>query len=126
MMLQMLQPHLEELDVTPPVGVVHTAQDPDSALATLARMSDGPLAVLSDFNLKAHMNGVDLLREVSKRSPLAVRILFSGYAEDQLGGVTDDDAVHGFVEKPLRIREMLPPLREIIQRQVGASPSERP
>ena len=119
MMLQMLPPHLADLAVTPPVAGVETAQTPEAALAVLGRMPDDPLVVLSDFNLKASMNGLDLLKEVQRRRPDAVRVLFSGYALEQLGDVASGGATHGFVEKPLRIREMLPPLTAIINRTLA-------
>jgi two-component system chemotaxis sensor kinase CheA len=110
MMLRILAPHLEEL------GSVQTAQTPRAALAALDAIPAGPLAVLSDFNLKAEMNGVDVLREVERRRPDAARVLFSGYALDQLGEAGRDPALHGFVEKPMRVREMLPPIRAILDR----------
>lgn len=119
MMLQMLPPHLTDLAVQPPVDGVETAQTPEAALAALGRMADGPLVVLSDFNLKASMNGLDLLKEVQRRRPDAVRVLFSGYALEQLGDVYAGGATHGFVEKPMRIREMLPPLTDIINRTLA-------
>ena len=122
MMLQMLPPHLQDLDVNPRVDGVETAQTPDAALAALSRMAgDSPLVVLSDFNLKASMNGLDLLKEVQRRRPDAVRVLFSGYALDQLGDVHAGGATHGFVEKPMRIREMLAPLTDIITRTLAAA-----
>lgn len=114
MMLQMLSPHLEELEARLPVVGVTTADTPDAALAALDGMGPGPLAVMSDFNLKARLNGLQLLAEVEKRRPDAVRILFSGYAREQLGDVSSNGAAHGFVEKPLRIRDMLGPIQEIV------------
>lgn len=119
MMLQMLQPHLQDLDLKPPVESVETALTPQAALDALDRLAGAPAVVLSDFNLKNAMNGLDLLKEVRRRRPDAVRILFSGYALEQLGDVDVGGATHGFVEKPMRIREMLPPIVEIIQRTMG-------
>lgn len=116
MMLQMLPPHLEHLGTSVPVEKVETAQTPKEALAALERMPPGPLAVLSDFNLKADLNGIDVLREVERRRPDAVRVLFSGYALEQIGDAGRDPALQGFIEKPMRIREMIPPLKEIIDR----------
>lgn len=121
MMLHMLPPHLEALGTRVDVVEVRTAASPDEALRALDAMPEGPLAVLSDFNLKAAMNGLDLLREVERRRPDAVRILFSGYAMDQIGDVGAGGAAHGFVEKPLRIRDMLPPLRSIIDTNLAAA-----
>ena len=119
MMLQMLPPHLQDLAVEPRVTSVDTALTPEAALHALDRLTDKPLVVLSDFNLKAVMNGIDLLKEVQRRRPDAVRVLFSGYALDQLGDVDAGGATHGFVEKPMRIREMLPPLAGIITRTLA-------
>lgn len=121
MMLQMLPPHLQDLDVTPRVAGIVTARTPEAALDALGRLDGAPLVVLSDFNLKAAMNGLDLLREVQRRRPDAVRVLFSGYALEQLGDVDAGGATHGFVEKPMRIREMLPPLTAIINRALAGA-----
>lgn len=118
MMLHMLPPHLEELTLRGAAPRVHAALTPDAALATLDEMPD-PAIVLSDFNLKARMNGLDLLAEVGKRRPGSIRILFSGYAMDQLGDVSA--ATHGFVEKPLRIRDMIDPLQRLIQAALDAN-----
>jgi DNA-binding NtrC family response regulator len=121
MMLHMLPPHLEALEAPLPVSDVRTAQTPQAALDALESVPAGPLVVLSDFNLRSSMNGLDLLEEVAKRRPDAVRVLFSGYASDQIGDPTRSGAAHGFVEKPLRIHEMLPPLAAIIRANlVGA------
>lgn len=119
MMLQMLPPHLADLQVEPRVADVQTALTPQAALDALDRMPTDPLVVLSDFNLKAAMNGLDLLKEVQRRRPDAVRVLFSGYALEQLGDVKAGGATHGFVEKPMRIREMMTPLADIITRTLA-------
>lgn len=118
MMLHMLPPHLADLGTRVPVGKVQTAATPEAALAALDAMP-GRVAVLSDFNLRAALNGLQLLAEVARRRPDAVRVLFSGYAADQIGDVGAGGIAHGFVEKPLRIREMLGPLRDIVNGQLG-------
>lgn len=120
MMLHMLPPHLEKLGSEIPVARVQTATSPADALAALASLPD-PLAVLSDYNLRAEMNGLQLLTEVARRRPRATRVLFSGYAREQIGDVGSGGVAHGFVEKPLRIREMIEPIRRIIDARVRDS-----
>lgn len=119
LMLRILAPRLERLPVRPPVGKVVTAQTPEDALAALDGLPAGPLVVLSDFNLKASMNGLQLLAEVRKRRPDAVRILFSGYSAEQIGDVSAEGAAQSFLEKPLRIDEMLGPLAQQIHAGLG-------
>ena len=114
LMLRMLAPRLERLDVRPPVGRVLTAQTPEAALEQMGSAGEGPLTVLSDFNLKASMNGLQLLAEIRRRRPDAVRVLFSGYSHEQIGDVSGDGAAQAFIEKPMRIDEMLRPLAEAI------------
>lgn len=118
MMLQMLPPVLEKMETRIPVHAVLTAQTPKAALDALDKLPQGPTLVLSDFNLKAELNGVDVLREVQRRRPDAVRVLFSGYALDQIGDAGRDPAAHGFIEKPMRIRELVEPLKEIVDREL--------
>lgn len=119
LMHRMLLPRLRELPIEPPVGEVISALTPDAALAALAAAPPGPLAVLSDFNLKAPLNGVDVLRRVREARPDAVRVLFSGYSLDQLGDVAGADA-HAFLEKPMVIDEMVRPLARIIRENLRA------
>lgn len=119
LMLRMLVPRLERLEVDPPVGKVLSAQTPQAALQHLDAAEPGPLAVLSDFNLKAALNGLQLLGEIRKRRPDSVRVLFSGYSDTQIGDVTGDGAAHAFLEKPLRIDELLAPLADAIHAGLG-------
>ncbi len=118
-MLRMLAPRLERLETDPSVGRVLTAATPQAALDALAQAEPGPLVVVSDFNLKAAINGLQLLGEVRERRPDAVRILFSGYSSEQIGDVEGGGAAHAFLEKPLRIDEILPPLTSLIQDNLG-------
>ena len=119
LMLRILAPRLQRLAVDPPVASVVTAQTPEAALEELARVGEGPLVVLSDFNLKAALNGLQLLAQVRERRPDAVRILFSGYSSEQIGDVSAQGAAQAFLEKPLRIDELLGPLAESIHQNMG-------
>lgn len=122
-MLRMLGPRLQRLDVKPPVSRVITAQSPQGALQELDGVPAGPLAVLSDFNLKANINGLQLLAEIQRRRPDAVRVLFSGYSHEQIGDVSGDGAAHAFLEKPMRIDELLPPLARVITSNLAGGAS---
>lgn len=121
LMIRILAPRLQKLAVRPPVVRVVTALTPEAALEELAKVPPGPLAVLSDFNLKAAMNGLQLLAEVRARRPDAVRILFSGYSSEQIGDVSAEGAAQAFLEKPLRIDELLGPLADTIHQ--GLAPA---
>ncbi len=59
-----------------------------------------PDVVISDFQMSG-MSGVELLRQVAARAPLARRVLLSGYAEVD-GSI---DAL--FVRKPYDAKELL-------------------
>lgn len=120
LMLRMLAPRLANLDAGAPVGRVVTAGTPEAALDEMERAGPGPLAVLSDFNLKATMNGLQLLAAVRKRRPDAARVLFSGYSLEQIGDVASGGDAHGFVEKPLRLDEMIPPLAELVRKGLAS------
>lgn len=120
LMLRMVEPLLPELDTEPKVGSVALAQDPTSAISLLDAAPPGPLVVISDFNLKAPQNGVDVLREARARRPTSVRILLSGYAAVQIGDVTGGGAIHAFIEKPLRIRDLLAPLADTVRNELRA------
>ena len=119
MMLRILQPRLGELALPRPVARIATALTPEAGLAAVDASGDAPLVVISDFNLKAPM---DLLREVARRRPDAACILISGYAADQIGDVTAGGVIHGFVEKPLRVGEMMGPLSRIAAGALANAP----
>lgn len=121
MMLHMLPPHLAKLPLARPVSSVETAGTPERALEQLRRTPPGPLVVVSDFNLKASMNGLDLLGAVARERPDAVRVLFSGYASEQIGDATRGGTAHAFLEKPLRIQELLAPLARIVDAHLRAA-----
>lgn len=97
-----------------PRPVVLTASTPEDGLR-LAR-SERPDVVLSDFNLRATMTGLDVLAEVARVQPGAVRILFSAHTREEVGPGLEGAAIHGFVEKTMRLEEMLGPLVDVLRR----------
>ena len=116
MMLRMLPGKLEGI---PLVASVHVASTPAAALEAVDALPS-PLAVVSDFNLKDPVNGMDLLALIGRKRPGSVRILMSGYSREQLGDVAA--SVHGFVEKPLRIEDMIPPIRRLLEKALSEAP----
>ncbi len=87
-----------------PEREIDIAQDPDEALA-LAERTRFDL-VISDINLNARINGLDVLREFKARNPEAQVLLISGFGSLE----TAIDAVrHGafdFISKPFNIGEV--------------------
>jgi DNA-binding NarL/FixJ family response regulator len=118
MMHRMLVPRLEEL-TAPPVARVLTALTPDAALAEVKAAREGPLVVVTDFNLKAMMNGLELLSRIREARPDAVRVLFSGYSVEQLGHVATSADVDLFLEKPLLLDDLVRPLAEFLTKRLG-------
>ncbi|HUR67678.1 MAG TPA: response regulator [Candidatus Thermoplasmatota archaeon] len=116
LMLRMLEPALAAMRTTPAVSAVVTASGPERALRLLADAPEGPLAIVTDFNLKAAQNGLDILRWAQKQRPASVRILISGYAAEQIGDVTAGGAAHAFVEKPLRLRDLIEEIERALAR----------
>lgn len=121
LMHRMLVPRLQEMSTTPPVTRVVTAQTPEAALDELKRLPEGPLAVVSDFNLKATMNGLQLLRAVRALRPDALRVLFSGYSLEQLGDVQQGGDADAFLEKPLILDQLITPLSALITARLATA-----
>lgn len=119
LMHRMLVPRLQEMSTTPPVTRVLAALTPEAALAHVRGLPSDPLVVVTDFNLKAAANGLQLLKEVRDLRPDAVRILFSGYSMEQLGDVARGADVHAFLEKPLLLDDLIAPLERVIARELA-------
>jgi type II secretory ATPase GspE/PulE/Tfp pilus assembly ATPase PilB-like protein/FixJ family two-component response regulator len=74
------------------------AQSASEALAKLDQKTYH--LVMSDFRMPG-MNGADLLREVRKRHPDALRLMLTGYGEtDAVMGAISEGAVYRFILKP--------------------------
>ena len=120
LMLALLEPRLRDVKLGDAVGV-RTFTSPDQALAFLRAARDAPRVVLTDFNLKADMNGLDLLASVARSHPETLRILMSGYSREQIG-VSGAAPIHGFVEKDLRAEDILRNLHAVLQQAAVARP----
>lgn len=125
LMHRMLVPRLRLVEVPMGVADALAAETPEAALALLDKASDGPLVVLSDFNLRASVNGVQLLAEARRRRPDALRILFSGYSAEQLGQLEPADAFDAFVEKHLLLEDMVRDILLTVQPWLAARAAER-
>jgi CheY-like chemotaxis protein len=97
------------------------ARTPEEALSILGEVDQEGLVVLSDYDLRASMDGVQLLREVARVRPATVRILFSGHGRHEIGAI-DAAAVHDFLEKPFKLDDLVPALLRSIGRAGGAGP----
>lgn len=115
LMHRMLVPRLREMPLRAGVAEVQGALTPEAALADLASVPESEaVAVVSDFNLKAVMNGLQLLREVRNRRPDAYRVLFSGYSKEQLGSLEEGGGADAFLEKPLLLDDLIRPLAKLL------------
>lgn len=95
---------------------VETASTPEAGLAALDARCDEPLVVLSDFDLKASVNGVGFLAQVAERCPSARRILYSGHTRDEVAPLLEGSRVEAFYEKPFCLEELLEPLYAQLER----------
>ena len=115
LMHRMLVPRLEEMKTKPPVAKVLGVRTPEEALTQTQQAPPGPLAIVTDFNLRASKNGLQLLRDVRGVRPDALRVLFSGYSLEQLGDVHGGGDADAFLEKPLLLDDLIGPLEKLIE-----------
>lgn len=90
-----------------------TAANGPEALGKLEAFQ--PDVVLSDFRMP-QMNGAELMAEVRRRLPRAVRIIISGYAD--LTSVTQsvkDGEISRFISKPWDYDTLVPTIRALMQ-----------
>lgn len=97
---------------------ISIASTPDEGLRLATEIS--PEVVLSDYNLRAPMNGLEVLAETQRRLPAAVRILISAHTPTEIGPALETAAIHGLVEKPMKLDDMLAPLASLIARSLPA------
>jgi response regulator RpfG family c-di-GMP phosphodiesterase len=101
---------------TTPLRIV-TATTPEEAAQVLR--DERPDIVLSDYNLRAARTGLDVLADAAEVIPHGVRILFSGHTQREIGAAIAHAPIHGFIEKPLRLDDLLPPFARLVQDASG-------
>lgn len=105
-----------------PRAQIMTARTPDEGIRLA--IDERPDVVLSDFNLRSSRDGLDVLEAVGRVCPDAVRILFSAHTRHEVGPRLAAADIHGFVEKTMRLDDMMDPLFEVISTATGV-PIER-
>ncbi|MHB8604076.1 MAG: response regulator [Thermoplasmatota archaeon] len=82
--------------------------------------------VLSDYRM-ARITGAELLGEVLKRQPDALRVLVTGYQEPDIAEEAIGTArAHLFVQKPWSPREFLPKLEQLLAEKLASRASALP
>ncbi|MHB8585020.1 MAG: response regulator [Thermoplasmatota archaeon] len=111
LMTQLFPRRLEK--ALPPLNVaIETAGSPTEGIELLrSKRYD---VILCDYNLRAERTGLDVLEEARQLAADSVLILFSGHNASEIPGLKDRE-LDGFVEKPLRLDDMLPPLVAILE-----------
>lgn len=95
---------------------IRTAASADEAMDIIRAIQ--PDVVLCDYNLRQLRTGLDVLREAETSAPRAARILFSGHAPGEIIGLAGA-SIHAYLEKPMQLDELIPPVLEAIRRATG-------
>ena len=87
-----------------PEREIEVAQDPDEALALAERTSFD--LVISDINLNARLNGLDVLRSFKGANPEAQVLLISGFGSLETAIDAVRNGAFDFISKPFNIGEV--------------------
>lgn len=115
LMTQMLPRRLARLLSSAPR--VLTASTPEEGIRLMSELQ--PDVILCDYNLRAVMTGLDVLAAAQVRAPHATRILFSGHTRREIGVRLDDAPIHGYVEKPMRLDDLVGPIVDLVREASG-------
>lgn len=100
---------------------METALSGPEALERLAAEGDWEVLV-SDYHMPG-MNGLELLQEVKRRHPQVVRIMLTGYLDqDSLAEMEARVQAFRFLLKPCRPRELLEAIREALESRLPPEP----
>jgi DNA-binding NarL/FixJ family response regulator len=103
--------------------IVGEAADGDEALALVRRTR--PDILISDVIMPG-LNGVDLARRVRAELPQTRTILMSSHVDDAYRLMASDSGADVFINKHVITSSLLPAVRDLISRSVGAGGSGRP
>jgi len=92
---------------------IETAQTPDEALAAVAASRFD--LVLSDINLDARLDGLDLLRAFKERDPAVEVVLISAFGSLETALAAVKAGAFDFVSKPVDIGQV----REVVERALA-------
>lgn len=99
-----LQRLLQRLPEPPPVRI-ETAPSAEEAMRLME--SEDYNLIISDYNMGGQ-DGICLLQHARTHCPTTLRILMTGYTDEQIQRDAHEKAdVNAFVRKPLRIQELL-------------------
>lgn len=94
---------------------VETATSGPEALLKLEAFR--PDVVLSDFRMP-QMNGAELLAEVRRRAPLALRIILSGYSDlSSVVASVNEGEICRFISKPWDNETLVPTIRSLLRQR---------
>ena len=89
---------------------VTLCDDPNEAINMIEEL-DVPL-IVTDYKMP-EMNGMDLIREIKKKSPERICILLSAYLEELIE--INSEMLYDFISKPYDIKAMIKLMRAAIQ-----------
>jgi DNA-binding NarL/FixJ family response regulator len=92
--------------------VVGEAADGEEALALV--LSEQPDIVITDM-LMPRLNGIELVRRIKEELPGTKVIVMTSYTEDTYRHLALVGGADGFVSKDVLARDLLPPIREIVE-----------
>ncbi len=92
---------------------VHCAADGHAALAVLRKV--GPVALIVSDQRMPGMSGIELLTEVSRRTPDTIRVVLTGYSDlTPIIASVNEGAVYGFFLKPWNPDELRSAVRDAV------------
>lgn len=78
-----------------------------------------PHVILSDYDLRDVRTGIEVLRSAARLAPRSARILFSGHSRREIGASLEAAGVDAYIEKPMRLDDLIPQLLASIRATTG-------
>ena len=90
--------------------ILTTACDGVQAMDSMA--AEDPELVISDIQMP-NMDGVELLRQASKRYPNTPVVLLTGYSDGNKAAAAFEHGAYGYLEKPVNLEALLAGIRRL-------------